>query len=251
MIKKKLSGILTLVLVSAFILTACFSEDAVEDEADGAFLLSGGTKQEEAAEGEETEEEGEDSAELLAANSYVTPIVYDIDLNNLGDISLPASFESRNFNLEAGELTFILWSVDYYAASAINMLQIGDILSYDGREIKVELIEDKSGSLHINGGFAKGGCSLWPTEENTYVAKGENDYPSYTQLGTVTLPISDAIKVSDSLNNPGKPEEVDREGLAAYIAKLEENSKGTIFDNYNTTIEIKNGKIAAITRIAQ
>lgn len=249
MMKKKLLGITMLIAMSAMILTACFSENAIEDETDGSFLISksGQDTEETEATGDGNEAEGEESENLSESSKYVTPMASDIDLSSPKDGIVSAAFEAKDFNLEAGELTFTIYSVDNYVAEDINMLQIGDIILYNGKEIKVELIEDKSGSLHINGGFDKGGCSLWPTEENTYVAKGENNYPTYTQIGTITMALSDAIKISDSFDSPNNPVETALEGLSDYLGKLEENSKGS-FSNYNTTLEIKNGKVSYIIR---
>lgn len=238
--KKKLVSALALMAATSLILTGCWSEAAVERDTDGAALIA---SEEEAEEGEEEEEEA--NAE---EGRHISPLPETFNVNDPADGTYPAKFEVADFNLEDKELNVTLYSVDLYDMRDINMMQIGDVLEYDGRNIVVELIEDKSGHLEVNGGLDKGGCSLWPHEDDTYIARIENDYPTFSELIKTSLPLSDSLFISDSFNNPSKPVETDMEGLETYLSDMDETS-GKSFYRGNTTVEIRSGKIVNITRV--
>lgn len=238
--KKRLLAIAMMMAMSSFILTACFSENAVEDEMDGAALI---TVAKEEAEGEEAS----DTPVISENGNYVGPIDTGIDMNNLSDATVPAAFEKSNINLDTMEITFTVYSQDVYDASQISMLQLGDTLLYNGREFVVESIEDQSGELLINGGFEGSGCNLMPSEGNTYIAHTLDDYATFTAHGNITLPISESIVVSDSINDPVTPKVAGYEDMGEYIEGLEDWSSS--YSQYNTTIQIKNSKITAISRI--
>ena len=234
-------------LLPAMLLTACWSEAAVEEEYDGAAMLFAEENASDESESEEGDE-SEESTEASADGKHVTPIKVSIDMNSPQDGTYPAMFTADDIDLDAKEITLNLYSIDYYEAYQINMLQIGDVLNYDGRDMVVELIEDKSGSLYINGGLDKGGCELWPEEGDTYVAKRYDDYPTFSDHGKTTLSLSDSLTISDSHENPSKPKEADMEGLKDYLEGLSDNAKEYFMSN-NTTIDIRGGKIVNITRI--
>ncbi len=225
---------------SAFILTACWSENAVEDESDGASMII-------ATEKSEGEEEQEEEAADTSTGRQIRPLSVFFDMNNPEDCTMPAAFKTSDINLEAMEMTYTMYSKDYYDAVDINMLQIGDTLLYNGQDMLVESIEDRGGDLHINGGLDMGGCELRADDGGTYVSRGFDDIATFTEIGKITLPISETLEVSDSINNPNSPVIAGYEDLEDYIEGLEEWSSS--FTTYNTTVEIRGGKIVAITRI--
>lgn len=227
-------------LSSALILTACWSENAVEEDADGASLVI-------TAETEEVEESEEKETAATSSGRQIKPLSVYVDMNNPEDCTLPAAFKTSDINLEAMEMTYTLYSKDYYDAVDINMLQIGDTLLYDGKDIIVESIEDRSGDLFINGGLDMGGCELRADDGGTYVAHGHDDAATFSEIGRITLPLSETLEVSDSINNPNSPVIAGYNDLEDYIGGLEEWSSS--FTTYNTTVEIRAGKIVAITRI--
>lgn len=232
--------ILILMISSAFILTACWSENAVEDESDGASMII-------ATEKSEGEEEQEEEAADTSTGRQIRPLSVFVDMNNPEDCTMPAAFKTSDINLEAMEMTYTMYSKDYYDAVDINMLQIGDTLLYNGQDMLVESIEDRGGDLHINGGLDMGGCELRADDGGTYVSRGLDDIATFTEIGKITLPISETLEVSDSINNPNSPVIAGYEDLEDYIEGLEEWSSS--FTTYNTTVEIRGGKIVAITRI--
>lgn len=232
--------IMVLMASCALVLTACWSENAVEADSDGASTI---IATEEADAGEEETEETVDTSN----GRTVKPLTITVDVNSPEDCTLPAAFKTSDINLEAMEMTYTMYNKDYYDAVDINMLQIGDTLVYDGQDMIVESIEDRSGDLFINGGLDMGGCELRADDGGTYVAHGYNDVSTYSEVGRITLPISETLEVSDSINNPNAPVIAGYEDLGNYIEGLEEWSSS--FSQYNTSVEIRNEKVVAITRI--
>jgi len=233
---------LTIVMAisSAIVLTACFSENAVEDESDGASLI---INTEESEESEDDEEAKVDTSN----GRYIQPLSVVLDVNDPEDGEYSVSFRSSDINLEANEMSFTVYSADSYDAIDINMLQIGDTLYYDGSDMVVESIEDRSGDLYINGGLDAGGCELRADDDGTYVAHTFDDYTTYSEIGKLSIPISETIEISDSINNPNSPVTAGYEEIEDYIEGLEEWSSS--FTQFNTTVEIRGGKVVAITRI--
>ena len=238
--KNRLRIMMLMMSTCAFALTACWSEAAVEAEGDGASLII------------EAEESGEDEAEAeeavdTSSGRVVKPYAITVDVNNPDDCTLPAAFKTSDINTEAMEMTYTIYNIDYYDAVDINMLQIGDTLVYDGENIIVESIEDRSGDLFINGGMDRGGCELRADDGGTYVSHGVNDIPTYSEVGRITLPLAESLEISDSINNPNAPVIAGYEDIEDYIEGLEEWSSS--FSQYDTTVEIRGGKVVAITRI--
>jgi len=240
--KKKLLFMMSF-LLPTMLLTACWSEAAIEDESEGAMITVANESEKEV----DGDSSSEDLEEGTTDGKHVKPITVKLDLDDLKDGIYIASFSSDDINLEASEITCELYVTDYYEAYEINMLQIGDVLQVEGEDITVESIEDKSGSLIINGGFEKGGCDLWPDENDTYVAKTVNDYSICSKLGKTTLSLSDSLMISDSIDDPSKPVEVGKDDLADYLEGL--SDYGKVFSMNNTGVEISGGKVVNITRI--
>lgn len=236
--KKRLIAML-LMATTAMFLTACWTEDAVEEDGNNLTgIVSVAEATTEAVSGEEATVEEE--------NVYIKPLPFIYDLANPTDAELPASFNISEFNTETGELTFKAYSLDLYDAIQITMLQRGDTLIYDGKEILVDNIEDKSGDLYINGGLDDGGCVLVSHEGGTYVGRGYDDMPTYTEIGTLTLPVSESTHISDSYSNPSSPVEVSYEEIQSYINGID-GAKAT-FTYFSTTVQVSGGKVVGITR---
>lgn len=237
--KNRLRIMMLLMASSALVLTACWSEAAVEADGDGASLI---------IETESSEDGEEEAEEVVATNGRVVkPYAITVDVNNPEDCILPAAFKTSDINTEAMEITYTMYNEDYYDAVEINMLQIGDTLVYDGEDMVVETIEDRSGDLFINGGMDMGGCELRAADGGTYVSHGANDIPTYSEVGRITLPIAESLEISDSINNPNAPVVAGYEDLEDYIEGLEEWSSS--FSELDTRVEIRGGKVVAITRI--
>lgn len=240
--KRKILLLISFLLPVVF-LTACWSEAAIEDESEGAMLIVASESDENLEGDASTEDKEEDSVD----GKHVRPITVKIDLDDLKDGNYIASFRADDINLEGSEITCELYVTDYYEAYEINMLQIGDVIQVDGEDLVVESIEDRSGSLIVNGGFDKGGCDLWPDENDTYVARTVDDYTICSELGKTTLRLSDTLLVSDSIDDPSKPVEVGMDGLSDYLENLSDSRKD--FSMNNTLIGVRGGKVVDITRI--
>lgn len=226
--------------LSAMILCACFSENAVEDEIDGAAAMLASDEEKAQAE-TEAQEATSDSGKMIS------PLPFTIDMNNPEDFTLPASFNSNDINTESGELTFTIYSQDLYDAVDINMMQQGDTLYYDGGEIVVDVIESRDGTLLVNGGYEEGGCNLVGYEGGTYTAVQANDYPTFSEIGTLTLPLSDSITISDASNDPNSPKTAELDDIDDYKSDLADWQLN--YNCLNTTVEVSNGKIVSIKRI--
>ncbi len=230
--------------VPMFTLTACFSENAVEDEIDGVLKAKMG-KTESTAEGAE-EGEGEISLPSLH-NSYIEPRSNGYDSSSPADGSVIASFNIKDFDLENNTLTFTAYEEELYDGGEISLMQIGDTLKMDGKEIVVESIQDKDGDLIVNGGFEEGGAELTSAPNGMYKAHYFDDYATYAELGKSTLPFDDELMITDSYKDASAPVEATLENLDKYLNGLTGASDS--FNYTSTTIEIAGGKIRSITRI--
>lgn len=226
---------------TALLLTACWSEKAVEVEDNGTLGIVATAETT-----TETAESGEEAGEVIGDTTYIKPMPFVYDLANPTDATLAASFNISELNTETGELTFKAYSKDLYDAVQISMMQQGDILIYENREIVVDNIEDRSGDLYVNGGLEDGGCVLVGYEGGTYVARGLDDMATYTEIGTLTLTVSESTRISDSYKNPNSPVEVSYEGINDYISDLD--GPESEFNYYSATVEVSGGKIVKITR---
>lgn len=239
--KKRLLAIAMMVATSVC-LTACWSEAAVEVEDGSVNMASGDTAGTEVS----TEVDVDSEVTQDVDGTYVKPLAFVFDLANPTDATLYSSFNATDIDLEDGEITFKAYSMDLYDSAQISMLQMGDTLLYDGQEIIVETIEDKSGDLYINGGLDGGGCVLVSNEGGTYVARKENDAATYSEIGTLTLPISESTHIKDSYSDPNSPKEVAYDEIQSYLDKLDGGA--TMYTFFSTTIEISGGKVVGIER---
>ncbi len=241
-ITKTKSVLLALMLaatVPALTITGCMSEDAVEDETDGALKIIN-----KAAESEQNTAVNIPEEDLH--NSNIKAIGTDYNSAAPEDCTISAEFTIKDFNLDEGTLTFKAYTEELFEASEISLMQIGDTLNVGGEAIVVESIQDKDGELIINGGIEEGGTDLITNGTGTYKVHGMDDYATYVQIGGSTLPISEQLTISDAYKDASAPTEADYEGLSDYLEGLEGAS-----DSYTylaTQITIQNGKIVNITR---
>ena len=238
--KKRAIAIL-LMTTTALLLTACWSEKAVEVDEETAFGLVA------VAEAVTEDTTNTEEAEEVAGDAtYIKPTPFVYDLANPTDAELYAAFNISDFNIETGELTFKAYSLDLYDAQQISMMQQGDILIYENREIVVDNIEVRDGDLYVNGGIEDGGCVLTGYEGGTYISRGVDDIATYSEIGTLTLIVSESTHISDSYRNPNAPVEVAYDGIQDYINSLDGNEAAFVFSS--TTVQVSGGKIVNITR---
>ncbi len=240
--KKRNIGILktaVTALLASLTLTACFSESAQDEEIDGAMKILG-----KAEEKENSQEQNVPEEDLHS--SYIEPLGMEYDTVSVPDCTVNALFNVKDFNTEAGTLTFTAYTEELFDAVEIGLMQIGDTLKIGGSEIVVESIQDVNGDLIVNGGFEQGGAELTSAGGGTYKARSMDNYPTYTELGRSTLPISEELTISDSYKDVASPVTATYEGLQDYLDGLDGASDS--FDYISTTVRVDKGKVVDITR---
>ena len=130
---------------------------------------------------------------------------------------------------------------ELFDAVEVSQLKAGDTLTAGGQTVKVtEVKERKAGGVTINGGYEKGGITLFPGDGGTYYQVKENDAKTYQEVGTATLPLGDQFELVDNAENANK------KLTAQDMTTLKEDSVG--FNVNNTTATVENGVITNITR---
>lgn len=170
------------------------------------------------------------------------------------DATYPAAF-SRN-DLKDGTLNNVrLYTEDWYDIVDVEQMKVGDTFEAEGNTITVETIEkNQFGDIDINGGFeAENGYTL-TTEEDTngWTTTGYDDFCTYTQRDTVSLALAENITFNDSYFLDVEAIEAGREALTASgieaVTKAIMESKSDSFNELNTKITFKDGKVVEITR---
>lgn len=235
--KKK--AIILITLIFAMTLTACFSENAKEEEIDGALKV---LNKAEAAE----EEAVQNIPEEDLHNTYIEPKTMGYDSASPEDCTVNASFTVKDFNLEEGKISFSVYEEEIYDAVEVSLMQIGDTLNINGRELVVESIQDVNGDLKVNGGIEEGGAELLAGSGGTYRARSLEDAPAYLETGRSTLPLSEALTISDGYKDASSPKTATFEELEDYLDGLDGASDS--FNYLTTTIQVAGGKVINITR---
>ena len=138
------------------------------------------------------------------------------------------------------EITVTVCERDRFDAAAIENLAVHDILKFgDGTTTMVmEVTHDEYGTTVKDGGNED--YSFWKTEEGTYIASRVPDYPFYTDIFTVTVPLEKDISFLD-WSDPENLDEPVKLGFDELIILIQE---GTNFAPYNTKVTFdENGKL--------
>lgn len=228
-----------LAVTAALMLAGCMSENAPDDEMDGAFKIINKTSESE-------QDAAQNIPEEDLHNSDIKPLGMDYNSESPDDSTVSAEFTIKDFDLDAGTLTFTAYTEELFDAAEISLMQIGDTLNVDGQAIVVESIQDKDGELIVNGGIEEGGTDLISAGGGTYRVHGMDDYATYVEIGRSTLSISEDLKISDGYKDASSPIEADYEGLAEYLENLEGASDS--YSYLSTKVRIEKGKIVDITR---
>lgn len=180
-----------------------------------------------------------------AEGKTVEPLPVEIDLENVQDGIYPVRFD-RATSLSDGALEVTLYSVDCYDIVDIATLQVGDTIVIDGEALTVQSLERKD-DLLINGGLDEGGYELraWD-ESNCWKVAGLDDYPTWTEHGTVSLPLDEAVTFTDSWDIDGQS--VTGSGIEA-VEKWLAQTENEFFNEANTTVRTEAGKIVEISRV--
>lgn len=164
----------------------------------------------------------------------------------MGDITCAASFKTEDLKqTEAGwELTVTLYDYDRYDSAAVQALKKGDTITVQGKEITVDTVEIKDEFVTINGGQENDGVDLL-SEEGHYRTMSWDDHPLYIEKGTVTVPVSETLRVLDQ----GGPEP-DSAMIETGFADLPDglHSYEGDWTALNTRVTIEGGAVTGIAR---
>ena len=188
-------------------------------------------------------EEETDGEAVQATGKVVEPMVPEYDFSALADGTYPVSFERSS--LADGALTFTVCSQDVYDIVDINTLEVGDVISVSGTDVRIESLE-RGEDLIVNGGLIEDGFVLRSFEEdNCWKVVLLDDYNTYTERGEATLPLADDVTFTDGWDIEKDPVTVTgAEAVAAAIAGTEMD----YFDPLNATVRVEGGKIVEIQR---
>ena len=137
-------------------------------------------------------------------------------------------------------ITITVYERDRFDASVIENLAKGDILCFgDGTAAMVmEVTCDEYGATVMGGN--NDGYSFYRMEDGTYVASTDTDYPFYTEVFTVKVPLEKDIRFLDWSD----PENLDGPVELGFDELLGHLLEGTSFAPYNTKVTFdENGKL--------
>lgn len=194
--------------------------------------------------------ETSDTVESTAADSaYVMPMPTGIDMDNLDDCTVAASFDEGDiYQDDSGmlQMKLTVYAYDIYDIVDISMLKVGDVLQICGSDCAVTALEtNEYGIVIINGGTESGGYELCAGKDtNGYYAVSWDDAKLYNELGTVTIPVSDEMTFEDS-------SDLDAGTVTFYAGDFLTDYADIIyhFVPNNTTVRIEDGKVVQITRV--
>ena len=137
-------------------------------------------------------------------------------------------------------ITITVCERDRFDATVIENLAERDILCFgDGTSIMVmELTRDEFGVI-VKDGFDNG-YSFYKAEDDAYIVSTDTDYPFYTEVFTVTVPLEKDISFLDWSD----PENLDEPVNLGFDELLNHLLEGTDFAPYNTKVTFnENGKL--------
>ena len=140
-----------------------------------------------------------------------------------------------------------IFTMDTYDAEAIEALATGDTVTVEGREIAVETVETREETVVVNGGLGKqDGCEFIRTESgDAYRVQQYDDLATYTDHGMTTLMVDPTAAFLDSSDLDEGTVTTEYDDLVDAI----QESDNEVFNQYNTTLTIENGRVVEINRI--
>lgn len=184
--------------------------------------------------------------DIADAHRFIAPLPSGLDVDNLQDCTVPASFTADDFRWMGGNLRMVVYSKDLYDAVEISQMQVGDTLIYMGEPMVVETIEETRGGLDINGGIEYNGCCLAGYEGGTYVARNMDDHATYTKLGAAEVALAENFVIIDCGEFPTDPSDTVRTGQKLYLEGLRNSRRG--FFPLNTEVTVEKGMVTEINR---
>lgn len=170
-----------------------------------------------------------------------------IDVQHLGDCTLPVSFTPDDFNWPERSLSMTVYSPDTYDATEIAALQVGDTLVYEAQPMIVQTIAEANGAIDINGGLDEGGCTLAAGSDGTYVTRSWDLHTTYSKVGKAHATLAKDFIIVDCGMNPDDPNDTIRTDQQRYIESMKDERPD--FFVLNTRVTIVGGQITEIRRI--
>lgn len=184
------------------------------------------------------------SAEPTTGAKSVKPMsTGNFNPKNPIDMNTAVSFTAANVHKDGNKITLdvTIYEEELFDAVEVTQLKAGDTITAGGKDVKVTKVEEiKTGGYAINGGYEKGGITLFPGDGGTFYQVKENDAKTYVEVGTATLPLSDKFELVDNSENANK------KLTAQDMTTLKDDGIG--FNENNTTVTVENGVITNITR---
>lgn len=196
-----------------------------------------------------TEETGS-STETESAADKIMPLPETIDIDNLTDCQVAASFKPGDITKnDDGSLSvrFEVYDYELFDAVDISKMKVGDTIEILKKDIEIKSKEENDyGLIAINGGFEEGGYDLYPEGGGTYCTTTVDDSRDYYSLGTATMKTTKDFRFVDQSEDPqaaGKEYDADD-----FLNKF--TSDNTEYDPYYTRVLIStDGEIKEINRI--
>lgn len=176
----------------------------------------------------------------------VAPYPAGIEVENLTDCMVPATFTADDFNWKGGNVTVEVYNEDIYDCVAVTTMKAGDTLVYDGERMVVATIEQQGELWVINGGLEEGGAYLRAYEGGTFRAVQMDDHSVYTLLGKAELPLAENFVIADCGDYPEDPMDSIFTDQKPYIEGLKGYKKD--FSFLNTRVLIEHGVVTGVFR---
>ncbi|MDO5447360.1 MAG: hypothetical protein Q4F34_06270 [Prevotellaceae bacterium] len=180
------------------------------------------------------------------SHKCISTLPSGISIESLTDCTVPASFNTNDFNWRGSNLTMTVYNEDLYDAVEVSQMQVGDTLIYEDKPMIVESIADENGIKSINGGLEEGGAWLISNGGGTFRATIFDDHSVYTTLGKTQIPLSDNLLIIDCGENPDDPSDTICINQKQYIESLQGYRQD--FNCLNTKVLIESGTITEIQR---
>lgn len=197
---------------------------------------------------------GEDEAPVAESeparseSRTVAPIEAGLDVNRLPDGEYPVGFDRGDVARLASGIymnAVRVYTMDLYAASDIESLAEGDTVVVEGSAVAVESVAMNGDTVSVNGGLlSTNGVDFTRTGDGSYRVNGDDDMPTYTELGVTTLVVDESAVYTDSADIDAEPVTADYEGLV-------EAMQGAAFADFfasNTTVTLSAGRVVRIAR---
>lgn len=176
----------------------------------------------------------------------IAPLPAGIEINNLQDCTVAASFTSDDFRWMGGNLCMTVYNQVLYDAVEISQMQVGDTLIYESKPLVISKIEEADEGININGGLEEGGCWLVGYEGGTYIARTWDDHAIYSKLGDAEVALSEDFIIVDCGIEPNDPVDTIRMEQKLYLENLQDYRRE--FNQLNTRVTIENGLVTEINR---